>query len=58
LLTGFAMPMPVVIDAMDYGRFCSEIGVGTGVIADEMERRKTMADLNAQVYGDDIITFD
>ncbi|MBI4733330.1 MAG: ATP-binding protein, partial [Rubrobacteridae bacterium] len=58
LLTGFAMSMPVVIDAMDYRLFCNEIGFASGFIADEVERRKNMTELNAQVYGDDVITFD
>jgi uncharacterized protein len=58
LLTGFAMPMPVVIDAMDYGRFCQEIGSSAGLITNEIERRNAMEDLNSRIYGDDIITFD
>ncbi len=58
LLTGFALPMPVVIDAKDYGKFCSEISLGSGIILDEIERRKTVDELKAQVYGDDQIIFD
>ena len=58
LLTGFALPMPVVIDAKDYGRFCHEVGIGVGAIGDEIERRKARDDLNEQVYGNDEIVFD
>jgi DNA helicase HerA-like ATPase len=58
LLTGFALPMPVVIDAKDYGEFCRETSLGSGIIQDEIERRKTMDELAAKVYGDDEIIFD
>lgn len=58
LLTGFALPMPVVIDAKEYGLFCSELRVGAGVIVDEIERRKSMDSLKANVFGDDEIRFD
>ncbi len=58
LLTGFALPMPVVIDAKDYGKFCSEISLGSGIILDEIERRKTVDGLKARVFGDDEIIFD
>jgi len=58
LLTGFALPMPLVIDAKDYGRFCKEVGLGAGVIRDEVERRKAVEDLKDQVFGDDVISFD
>lgn len=58
LLTGFALPMPVVIDAKDYGQFCKEAGLGAGVIRDEVERRKAVEDLKDQVFGDDVISFD
>ncbi|MBE0447314.1 MAG: ATP-binding protein [Actinobacteria bacterium] len=58
LLTGFALPMPVVIDAKDYGQFCQEISPGSGVIIDEIERRKAMDDLTVKVFGDDEIIFD
>ncbi|MHB8840825.1 MAG: ATP-binding protein [Candidatus Aquicultor sp.] len=58
LLTGFALPMPMVIDAKDYGRFCNEVGIGVGAIGDEIERRKAVDDLKAKVFGDDEIVFD
>ncbi|MDP2210309.1 MAG: ATP-binding protein [Candidatus Aquicultor sp.] len=58
LLTGFAPPMPVVIDAKEYGTFCSELRVGAGVIVNEIERRKSMDSLKANVFGDDEIRFD
>ncbi|OFW33998.1 MAG: hypothetical protein A2074_06240 [Candidatus Aquicultor primus] len=58
LLTGFALPMPVVIDAKEYGIFCNELRVGAGVIVDEIERRKSMDSLKANVFGDDEIRFD
>ncbi|MDI6817475.1 MAG: ATP-binding protein [Actinomycetota bacterium] len=58
LLTGFALPMPVVIDAKEYGLFCDELRVGAGVIGDEIERRKSMDTLKASVFGDDEIRFD
>lgn len=58
LLTGFALPMPVVIDAKDYSKFCSEISLGSSLIQDEIERRKSMDELRAKVFGDDEIVFD
>lgn len=58
LLTGFALPMPVVIDAKDYDRFRNEVSIGSGLILDEIERRKAMDELSTKVYGDDQIIFD
>jgi DNA helicase HerA-like ATPase len=58
LLTGFAPPMPVVIDAKEYGLFYNELRVGAGVIVDEIERRKSIDSLKASVFGDDEIVFD
>ncbi|HEY3375126.1 MAG TPA: ATP-binding protein [Candidatus Aquicultor sp.] len=58
LLTGYAMPMPVVIDAKDYGDFCRELSLGSGIILDEIERRKSVDDLKSKVFGDDEIVFD
>ncbi|MCL6472815.1 MAG: ATP-binding protein [Firmicutes bacterium] len=58
LLTGFALPMPVVIDAKDYSKFCNEISLGSSLILDEIERRKSMDELKAKVFGDDEIVFD
>lgn len=58
LLTGFAMPMPVVIDAKDYRKFKDEVALGSGIIVDEINKRKSVEDLKAKVYGDDDLVFD
>ncbi|MDI6715739.1 MAG: ATP-binding protein [Actinomycetota bacterium] len=58
LLTGFALPMPVVIDAKNYSSFCDEVSIGSGIILDAVKQKKVFDDLNTKVYGDDQIIFD
>lgn len=40
LLTGYALPMPVVIDAKDYGAFCGEMEAAGGRMKEELERKR------------------
>ncbi|MCL5291599.1 MAG: ATP-binding protein [Actinobacteria bacterium] len=47
LLTGYALPMPVVIDAKEYGSFCKEMQATGGRVRGELERRKL------ELTGDD-----
>lgn len=49
LLTGYALPMPVVIDAKPYARFSEEMLASTGRIEGELRRRKV------ELTGDDEI---
>ncbi len=39
LLVGYALPMPVAIDAKDYGAFCGEMLASGGRIKEELERK-------------------